>query len=180
MAGLGRPEPPAGVLRRLDAGARAVFPGASTAALMVVAAAPVGLPGLPAAVALPAVFFWSVFRPAAMPPPVVFLLGLLLDLLSFAPLGAGLLPLLLAHGVAVRWRTPLARAPFWLGWLGYAAVAALAAALCLLLTAVLSWRIPPFAPALSQLGVALGLYAPLAWALARLHMAMRRAEDAAP
>jgi rod shape-determining protein MreD len=49
-------------------------------------------------VTLPCVVFWSVFRPGAMSPPVVFLLGLLLDLLTLAPLGTGVLTLLVAHG----------------------------------------------------------------------------------
>ncbi|MCU0888673.1 MAG: rod shape-determining protein MreD [Rubritepida sp.] len=180
MARKGRPEPPMGVLRRLDAVARAVFPGAFSALVIVMAAAPIGVPGLIAAVALPCVFFWSVFRPAAMPPPVVFLLGLLQDLLAFTPLGAGVLTLLLAHGAALRWRGPLARAPFWLGWLGFAAVAAGAVALGWGLQALLSWQLPPSLPALHLLGLTVGLYAPLAWVLTRLHTAMRRAEDALP
>ena len=38
---------------------------------------------------LACVYFWSLFRPAAMPPPVVFLIGVLLDLLGYLPLGVG-------------------------------------------------------------------------------------------
>ncbi len=41
------------------------------------------------AVTLACVYFWSLFRPAAMPPPVVFLIGLLFDLLGYLPLGVG-------------------------------------------------------------------------------------------
>ena len=166
------------VLRRLDAGARAVFPGAFTAVLLVLAAAPVGVPGLVAAVGLPCVFFWSVFRPAAMPPPVVFALGLQQDLLCFAPLGIGVLTLLLAQAAALRWRAPLARAPFWLGWLLFAGVAAGVAALGWALQGLLAWQLPPLPPAAAFLALAVGLYPALAWVLARLHMAMRKAEDA--
>ena len=40
-------------------------------------------------VALTCVWFWSLFRPSAMAPPVVFVIGLLLDLLGSLPLGVG-------------------------------------------------------------------------------------------
>ena len=53
-----------------------------------------------------------------MPPPVVFVLGLLLDLLGYLPLGVGVLMLLVVHGLALRWRRFLVRAglPRWSGW----------------------------------------------------------------
>ena len=105
----GRPEPAPGLLRRIDALARAAFPATFTALMLVLAATPVGLPGLVSAVALPCVFFWSVFRPATLPPPAVFGLGLLQDLLTAGPPGVGVLILLLAHGLAARWRRFLVR-----------------------------------------------------------------------
>ncbi|MDB5371564.1 MAG: rod shape-determining protein MreD, partial [Belnapia sp.] len=104
----GRPAPAMGALRQVDALARGAFPTASIALLLVLAAVPVGLPGLIPAVALPCVFFWSVFRPAALPPPAVFGLGLLQDLLTGAPVGAGVLTLLVVGGLATRWRPFLA------------------------------------------------------------------------
>jgi hypothetical protein len=103
-------------VRRLEAAARAVLPGFGAALLMVMAAGPTGLPTLVAAVTLPQVVFWSIFRPAAMAPPVVFLLGLLLDLLSLAPLGTGVLTLLVAQGLAMTWRRFLIRQGFLVMW----------------------------------------------------------------
>lgn len=167
-----------GLMRQLDAAARAVFPAALTTFLLVVAAAPVGVPGLVVAVAVPSVFFWTVFRPGAMPPPVVFALGLLQDLLGFTPLGSGVLTLLLVHGVALRGRTWLARASFLWGWLAFCAVAAGAALLGWLLQALLGWQRPPLMPGLLLFGMMAGGYPALSWVLSRLHMAMRRAEDA--
>ncbi len=177
MARKGRPEPPMGVLRRLDAGARAGFPALFTALLIAVAAVPVGVPGLSAAVALPPVFFWSIFRPAAMPPPAVFALGLLLDLVSFAPLGIGVLVLLVVHAVAIRLRDWLVKQSFLLVWLAFCVFAAGAAALGFLLHALLMMQVPPRMPAIFQAGVAAGIYPALGWALGRLHMAMTRAEE---
>ncbi len=178
MVSKGRPEPPMGLLRRLDAAARAGFPGLFTAFLIILAAVPVGVPGIIGAVSLPCIFFWTIFRPAAMPAPVVFSLGLLQDLLSFAALGTGVLTLLILHGVTLRLRDVLARQSFLANWLVFGGLAAGAAALGWALQAVLGWMLPPAAPGLHQLGLAVGLYPALAWVLARVHTAMRRAETA--
>lgn len=176
---VGRPEPSPGLVRRLEALARALLPGIGTAVLMVVAAGPTGLPTLVAAVALPQVVFWSVFRPGAMSPPVVFVLGLLLDLLSLAPLGSGVLTLLVAHGLAVTWRRLLARLSFLFVWLAFGGFALGVAALGYALTALLSFDLPPVQPVLHQAALAAGLYPAFAWVLGRLHAMMLRAEAAA-
>ncbi|MBI0433992.1 rod shape-determining protein MreD [Roseomonas sp. KE0001] len=174
----GRQSPP-GLLTRLDALARAACPAAGTALLMVLLSAPTGLPSAVPAVALGCVFFWSLFRPAVMPPPACFALGLLQDLLGFAPLGIGVLTLLLTHGTVLRLRRLLARQPFALVWLAFSGFALAAAGLGWLLTALLGWRLPSPVPALVQGALSLGLYPALAAPLTALHRAMRRAEETA-
>ena len=77
---VGRPEPSPGLLRRIDALARATLPIFTSALLLILAAGPMGIPALVPAAALPCVFFWSLFRPGAMPPPAVFALGMLQDI----------------------------------------------------------------------------------------------------
>ncbi len=173
----GRTEPPAGLLRRIDAILRGAFPTLVTLGLIVLAAVPVGAPGLVMAVCLPTVFFWSIFRPAAMPPPAVFGIGLAQDLLTLAPLGAGVLILLVAHGVTMRFRGLLVRLNFWAVWLVYGVVAVAAAAMAWGLTGLLSWQLPPTTPAMHQVGISVGLYPALAWVLTRAHRAMQRAEE---
>jgi rod shape-determining protein MreD len=175
---VGRPEPSPGLLRRIDAMARAALPATIAAVLMVLAAGPTGVPGLVSAVTLPCVVFWSIFRPGAMPPPVVFAIGLLLDLLTQAPFGTGVLTMLIAHGLAASWRRFLARQSFVFVWLAFAVFALGAAALNFLLTALLGWAVPPPAPALHQALLAIGLYPAIAFLLARLHQMMLRAEEA--
>lgn len=172
----GRPEPAQGLLRRLDDIARAALPPVTTAILLVLAAAPLGLPGLVPAVVLPAVFFWSVFRPASMSPPAVFVLGLLQDLLTYAPVGIGILTLLIVHGLAFRWRRGLTRWSFLIVWLVFCAFAAGAAGLGWLLHALLSLALPPVVPALHLALLSAGLYPTLAFLLTRAHQAMQRAE----
>ena len=174
----GRPAPAMGLLRQIDALARAAFPTGLTALLMVLAAVPVGLPGMVSAAALPCIVFWSVFRPAALPPLAVFGLGLLGDLLSFAPVGSGVLTLLVVAGLVTRWRRFLMKQSFLAVWLVYCGVALMAAALGWLLQVVLGWRLVPLAPGLCQAAMSAGLYPGLAWVMSRLHEGMSRAEAA--
>jgi rod shape-determining protein MreD len=174
---VGRPEPSPGLLRRIDALARAALPTFTTALLLVLAAGPTGVPALVPATALPCVFFWSLFRPGAMPPPAVFALGALQDLLTLAPLGIGVVTLLVAHGLAVAWRRFLARQSFLFVWLGFCGFALGVAGLGYVLTAVLSWQVPPLPPALHQAALSAGLYPAFAFLLGRAHAMMTRAED---
>lgn len=177
MVMVGRPEPSPGLLRRLDDLARGALPGFATALLMVVAAGPTGVPALVAATVLPCVVFWSIFRPGAMSPPVVFLLGLLHDLLTLAPLGTGIVTLLVAHGLAVSWGRFLARQSFLFVWLCFLGFAAGAAALGYVLTGLLNWLVPPLAPALHQAALTAGMYPLFAFVLTRVHRMMLRAEE---
>lgn len=175
---VGRPEPSPGLVRRIEGMVRAALPTLGAAFLMVVAAGPTGVPALVPAVALPQVVFWSLFRPGAMPAPAVFLLGLLLDLLTLAPLGTGLVTLLLAHGLAMGWRRVVVRLSFLGVWLVFCGFAAGAAVLGYVLTALLAFTLPPPAPALHQALLTAGLYPLFALVLGRLHAMMLRAEEA--
>ena len=161
--------------------ARRALPAASTALLLMLTAAPLGLPGQPelqACVALSCVFFWSLFRPASMPPPLVFLLGLLTDLLGFAPPGIGVLSLLLLHGIAVRWGRFLVRQGFVTVWLSFMFLSAAAAALQWALTSLLVFRLLPPAPGIFQAVLAAGLYPAIAVILTWVHQTLAEPEAA--
>lgn len=157
-----RPRP--SLWRKLDMASRAAFPAAITALLLLALAAPLRLPGqaqLQLAAAFGCVFFWSLFRPSSMSPPVVFMLGLLSDLLGLAPPGISVIVLLVVHGIAVRWRL-LAGQGFLLVWLAFVAVAAGGAGLSWALTSLLMFRLLPVSAALFQFAMAAGLYPVLA------------------
>jgi rod shape-determining protein MreD len=173
--------PPLTLGRRLDIAARHAFPAGSTVLLMLLAGAPFGIAGQAAllpAVTLSSVYCWSLLRPGAMPPPVVFLIGILLDLLGYLPLGAGPLTLLTLHGVALRWRHRLASLGFGVGWLIFALFAVSASALCWMLAAVLSFRLLPMAPALFEAALAIALYPALGMLFLRAHRGLAEPERA--
>ncbi len=104
-----------------------------------------------------------------MPPAVVFLLGLLADLLGLGPPGVDALVLLIAHGIAFRWRHALSRQGFAVVWLAFVAIAAGAAALDWSLTSLLRLRLLPPLPALFEWALAAGFYPALAIGLTWAH-----------
>ena len=174
-----RPRPTLG--RRLDILARHAFPGTTTILLMLMTQAPFNIPGqgaLLVAVALIAIWFWSVFRPAAMQPPLVFFIGLLLDLLGYEPLGVGVLTLLVIHGVASRGRRTLTRQGFAMLWAAFALLGAGASLLIWALTALLRFRLIPISPALFQVALNAALYPAVAIPLTLAHRSIADPEQA--
>ena len=165
-----RPRPT--LARRLDMLARRCFPVACTVALMLFSNAPLGVPDQPVmlpAVTVASVFFWSLFRPASMPPPAVFLIGLLLDLMGWLPVGDGVITLLLVHGVCLRWRRVLVRQGFLMIWIAFLGFAAASAALIWAIAALLAFRLLPPGPAIFQAVLTAALYPALAILFARAH-----------
>ncbi len=165
-----RPRPT--LWRQLDAASRAAFPAAITVLMLLATTFPLGLPGQAQwqqAAALACVFFWSLFRPASMPPGAVFAIGLLADLLGLSPAGTSLLVLLVAHGLAVRWRRVLVRQSFVLVWLAFVGVAAGAALLQWALVCALTFQLFSPAPAVFQWALTAGLYPLLATLFTRAH-----------
>lgn len=174
-----RPRPSIG--RRLDIAARASFPACITILLMLLTQAPVGLPGQAAslpAVTLGCVWFWSLFRPAALPPPIVFLMGLLLDLLGYLPLGVGAFTLLAVHGVALTVRRSLSqRSGAWI-WIVFAGVAAVASLAIWLLVMLLMFRLLSPYPAMFIAVLAIALFPVLAVPFASAHRSIANPERA--
>ncbi len=158
--------------QRLDRAARQGFPAATTIIGIILLSAPFGLPGqaqLSPAFTLAAVFFWSLFRPSSLPPPVTFLCGLLADLLSDAPIGSNVLVLLLTQFLVVRNRRYLPQKGFLFVWLIFVSVAAGAALIQWGLACLMNWVIyPPIAP-VAQFLLTAGLYPLLAMAFTQAH-----------
>lgn len=115
-----------------------------------VEAAPLGIgPSAPPSpdLLLCVVVYWTARRPGSTPLLLVFALGLVRDLLTDVPTGAGALGLVVAAEAIRHVRTRLARSSFFLEWLALAAASFGAAALLWVLVA-LTLTQPPQAAAL--------------------------------
>lgn len=165
-----RPRPT--IWRRLDATARHAFPITCTVLLMLLSDAPFGIADQTAllpAVTIGCVYFWSLFRPGAMPALAVLLIGLLLDLLGYLPIGVGATTLLLVHGFCLLWRRGLARQGFAIVWLAFWGFAAVAAGVIWALVSLLSVRLLPVAPVGFEAVLTGVLYPALAIPFTRAH-----------
>ena len=84
--------------------AAAILPGLTAMVAALVAAMPWGLPDSAAfawpLVALSVISFWSARQPQLMPPPLVFVLGVAIDLVTAGPIGYWALLFLVGHLVA--------------------------------------------------------------------------------
>jgi rod shape-determining protein MreD len=167
--------------RRLDIIWRHAFPGTTSLLLMLLSLAPFGLWGQAAllpTVALTCVWFWSLFRPAAMSPPVVFLIGVLLDLLGFLPPGVGALTMLTTFGIVQRLRRFLSRQRFAIIWLIFIAVACFIAVINWALVSLLTFSFLPAGPVLFQAGLAAAMYPVVAIPLTLAHRTIADPEQA--
>lgn len=165
-----RPRPTIG--RQLDIAWRHAFPGLASLTLMLLSLAPFGLWGQAAllpVVALTSVWFWSLFRPGAMSPPIVLLLGVLLDLLGVLPLGVGAITLLTTHGIAQKARRFLSRQGFIVVWLLFVCVACATAAMNWVFVSLLTLGLKPLGPVMFQAGLAAALYPAVAVPLMLAH-----------
>ena len=73
--------------------------------------------------ALIAVYHWAIYRPNLLPLTAVFVIGLLQDILSGAPLGVYVLVFLTAYGAVLSQRRFLAGKSFLIYWLGFSITA---------------------------------------------------------
>ncbi len=166
--------------QRLDSFARALTPFVLTVLLLLVSMTPVRSPYLAPvipSIALIAVYYWSVFRPDLMPSGAVFLIGLLHDLIGVAPLGSGVLALLMVHAAVGAQRKFFATAGFGLLWLAFAVLASAAQLLIWLLSCLLIGRLVDLSPAILQVAVTLAIYPCLFWLFGRCQqLFLREAE----
>jgi rod shape-determining protein MreD len=150
---------------------RDAAPAAITAVLVLVEATPLGIPGLPPvapALAMVGVFHWAAFRPETMPAWLAFLIGLLHDLASGAPLGLTGLVFILLQGICVSQRRWFLTTSFSITWLLFGLIATGATMIGWLVTCIYMTQILDPVPALTRAAITIAFYPPLAWVLGRL------------
>lgn len=103
------------------------------------------------------IYYWSAYRPTLVPLWLVFILGIMLDLLSGAPVGLNAFVLVAARWLVTDQRLFLMGQPFMIVWLGFIIVCAIAAAAQWLIYGALnlSWSAPETIPAMIALGAVL-------------------------
>lgn len=143
--------------------------------------APSGIAGLDAAgpaLTLMLVYFWTIFQPELLPPPAVFLVGLLQDILSGAPIGLGTLILLgVQQFVAFERRVFTART-FVIAWFGFGVVALLATAASWLLGSLHAGRMIEVQPFVMQTLFSIALYPVVSWLFGQIVRLLKSLEDA--
>lgn len=167
--------------RGLDRAARHALPATSILIMVVVLGIPGLLPWQPACRAgfvVASVFFWTLYRPASLPAPVIALLGVLLDLLGASPLGMWAALLLIEQAGIAAVRRSLVAQGFPLVWLAFAGVALAVAAAEYATRSLLDLVILPPGPIITQAIIAILLYPLLAVVLIRAHRGAAAPEQA--
>ncbi|WP_119679022.1 rod shape-determining protein MreD [Indioceanicola profundi] len=168
-----------GMWHRLDQTGRNLLPFAITVAMMLVSMAPMRLPGF-STVAPPltliAVFYWAIHRPDLLRPSIAFLIGLLQDLLSGAPLGMTPLVLTLCYWVLITQRRFFLGSSFLLLWWGFAMVAGAASLVQWAAYSLMEATVLDVKPAVFQALVAIAIFPAPAWILMRIHRAFLNEE----
>jgi rod shape-determining protein MreD len=161
-----------GFWRRVDAASRYSFPAGFMLLGLFVIGMPFGFPGqaeLRPVYAMACVFFWTLYRPASLPAPVVALTGLLLDLLGLSPIGLWAVLLLLLQAATDAARRRLIAQSFMRTWMIFVGLAAGLAALAWLSQSLLDLQLLPLSPVGVELLAAFGLYPALAGFFIRAH-----------
>jgi rod shape-determining protein MreD len=156
----------------LDAASRYAWPAGCLVFGLFVIGLPFGLPGqaeLRPAFAMGCIFFWSLYRPASLPAPVIVLIGLLLDLLGFSPLGLWAVLLLSLKGLTLLGRRRLLPLSFTLIWLVFCAAAAILSGIAWAVQSVLYLAMLPVLPLAAQIFTSSFLYPALSAFFIRAH-----------
>ncbi len=165
------------VWQRLDLAARHAAPVTLTILLLLVSILPLGIPGasqVMPALAVIAVYFWSVHRPDIMPIWAVFCIGLFADLLRGDQLGIGVLMVLLVYAIVAGQRRFFVSRSFGVIWFGFAIVALAAITLMWLLGSILHATVLDPRPAMFQYLTTVAAYPVIAWLFSRAERGLLR------
>lgn len=166
-----------GLWHRMDLLARQLTPAILTLALVILNAVPLHVPGLSRiAPLLPlmAIYHWAIFRPRLLPASVVFLIGLLHDVLSGAPVGVNALVFVAVYGAVLSQKKFFTGKSFAILWLGFALIAAGAMALSWIAVSLLNVTLVEPRTAVFQYLLTLGLFPTVAWLLLHWQRAFLR------
>ena len=166
-----------GPWHRMDVLARQLTPSVFTLALVILNVVPPHIPGfsnIAPLLPLMAVYHWAVFRPRLLPAYAVFMIGLLQDILTGAPIGVNALVFLVVHGTVLSQKRFFIGISFFILWLGFALIAAVAAAINWLAVSILSATLVEPQTVFFQYLMTLGFFPAVAWFFLRWQRAFLR------
>lgn len=163
-----------GFLHQLDQTARNLLPFGVTIVAMLVGMVPLQLPGYALVTApfmLMCLFYWVIHRPDLLRPIVVFMIGLLQDLIGGTPIGMTSLAMILAYWLLITQRRFFLGRSFLMLWIGFALVATGAAAVQWVVFALMTASLLDARAVIVQALLGVALFPLVAWLLQRLHRA---------
>ncbi|MFV3073432.1 rod shape-determining protein MreD [Niveispirillum fermenti] len=163
-----------GILTQLDQTARNLLPLGITVVAMLIGMVPLHLPGyapITAPFMLMSLFYWVIHRPDLLRPMVVFMIGLLHDLISGTPVGMTSLALILAYWLLITQRGFFLGRSFVMLWIGFALVASGAAAVQWTVFALMTASLLDARAVIVQSLLGVALFPLVAYLLQRLHRA---------
>jgi rod shape-determining protein MreD len=165
------------VWQRLDFVARNLTPLLITVVFVIVGVVPTRLPGasyIGPALVLMSVYYWSLHRSDLLPVATVFIIGLLQDILSGAPLGLNTFILIAVYGVCITQRRFFYGKSFLVVWFGFASIAAGAMVMGWLLMSVFAESVVSPRPAIFEYMLTVMFYPPIAWVFGQIHRIIHR------
>ncbi len=126
---------------------------------------PFGANGLIVTPAFPLipVFFWATYRPQLLPIPVVFVFGLVQDLLSSGPLGLWAIVFLITYAITLWQSEQIANQRFRIQWLGFAAACSVGLVAGWFFASVYASQFLGPLPIVVQAGTTVILFSIVAW-----------------
>jgi rod shape-determining protein MreD len=155
---------------KLDVIARNMTPFGLTVFLVILAQVPLQIPGFArVAPVLPliAIYHWAVFRPELMPAYLVFLIGLLNDILAGTLMGLSSIMFLVVYGIIASQRRFFVGKTFAVLWLGFAVVSVVASLVGWALVSIIETTIIDPRATFFQYLLTVGFFPLLAWMFLR-------------
>lgn len=151
---------------QIDNLARLVTPAVLTVILLAVSQVPLQIPNAGPVfpdIILIAIYYWTVYRPDLMPFWMVFLIGLLQDLLGGDALGVSSMIYLAVYGAVAAQRRFFLTRSYSMIWAGFVIVGAGVVVLSWLLHVLVLGRAVEVTPAIFQFLTTIAAYPLLAW-----------------
>ena len=114
------------------------------------------------------IFYWTVYRPDLVPPFVLFLIGLIDDVVMGTPLGLMASVFVLLYGVTLTQRQFFIEKSFYVTWLGFSIISAVCICLIWVLVALFAGRLGIVITPFIKYTITLLSFPSAAWLLVRI------------